>query len=179
MKYWNSYEKAPAREVLLQEVPGLKVPEPDDEYATGWLVEKLQKRHATNRLQEMMRQAIKTHVDDPIGTMKLLATQATEEAKSVSADRFYTDVAAMLADGLPEQPRPAVLSRTDGVALFYPGEVNLLFGDPEHGKTWVGLAACAETLRKCGRVLVVDIDHNGSLAIIANLLLRSLGILGR
>ena len=113
LKYWNSYKKAPAREVLLQEVPGLKVPEPDD-YATGWLIEKLQKRYATNRVQEMVRQAVKTHVDDPFGTMKLLATQATEEAKSVSADRFYTDVAAMLADGLPEQPRPAVLSRTDG-----------------------------------------------------------------
>jgi hypothetical protein len=84
---------------------------------------------------------------------------------------LYTDVAAMLDGTLPEPPRPCVLCRTDGHALFYKGEVNLVFGDPEHGKTWVILAGCAETLIDGGRVMYVDLDHNGAAAIVSRLLL--------
>lgn len=84
---------------------------------------------------------------------------------------LYTDVAGLLDGGLPEAPRPQILQRTDGVPLFYPGEVNNLFGDPETGKTWVGLAACAEVLWSGGRVLVADLDHNGASAIVSRLLL--------
>jgi predicted ATP-dependent serine protease len=84
---------------------------------------------------------------------------------------LYTDVAAMLDGTLPEPPRPCVLCRTDGHALFYKGEVNLVFGDPEHGKTWVILAGCAETLIDGGRVIYVDLDHNGAAAIVSRMLL--------
>ncbi|WAL46792.1 recombinase RecA [Rhodococcus pyridinivorans] len=44
-----------------------------------------------------------------------------------------------------------------------------MFGDPEGGKTWVCLAAAAEALQSDGRVLVVDLDHNGAAATIARL----------
>ena len=63
------------------------------------------------------------------------------------------------------------MTRTDGKRLFYEGEVNVVFGDPEHGKTWVMLAACAEQLEAGGRVLVMDLDHNGQLAILNRLLM--------
>jgi hypothetical protein len=39
--------------------------------------------------------------------------------------------------------------------------VNLIFGDPESGKTLLVLAACAEALRDHRRVIYVDLDHNG------------------
>lgn len=83
---------------------------------------------------------------------------------------FY-DVAAMLDGGLPDPPAPVVATRTDGHALFYAGQVNLVFGDPESGKTFLCLAACAEALSRGRRVLVVDLDHNGPAATIDRLLM--------
>ena len=83
---------------------------------------------------------------------------------------LYVDVAALLNGGLPAPPAPALLARTDGVCLFYSGQVNQLSGDPESGKTWIALAAVVEALRSGRRALVVDLDHNGVVAIVARLL---------
>jgi hypothetical protein len=58
----------------------------------------------------------------------------------------YADVAALLRHGIPEPPTPDYLNREDGHNLFYRGTVNILFGDPESGKSWVALAACQEAL---------------------------------
>ncbi len=165
--YWleSQMEKAPTCYIVSTERPGFKFVDNVEE-ATTWLAEKLQKRYVTNQTQEMLREAATTSVEDPIGTLRTLQASCTETldgsgALFMQSRRLYTDIGAMLDDELPEAPRPEILRRTDGVPLFYRGEVNLLFGDPEHGKTWVGLAACAESLASDGRVLVVDIDHNG------------------
>ena len=88
-----------------------------------------------------------------------------------SGPQRYVDVAALLDDGVPEPPPTALLHRTDGVALFYPGQVNGIFGDPESGKTLLVTAATAEALRAGRRVLWIDIDHNGPEATIARLIL--------
>lgn len=82
----------------------------------------------------------------------------------------YVDVAALLAGGLPDPPQPVLLHRDDGHALFYAGQVNVLFGDPESGKTLVAQAAVVEALRDGRRVLFVDIDHNGPQATVHRLL---------
>ena len=84
---------------------------------------------------------------------------------------IYADVASLLAGKLPEPPQPTVLRRGDGRCLFYPGQVNSLFGDPESGKTFVALAAATEVLNAGGRVLVMDLDHNGEAATIGRLLM--------
>jgi hypothetical protein len=81
----------------------------------------------------------------------------------------YVDVAALLDGTLPEPPAPDLLRRSDSNALFYAGQVNLLFGDPESGKTWVALAAVEEALHKGGTALVVDLDHNGPAATLSRL----------
>ncbi len=73
----------------------------------------------------------------------------------------FVDVAAILADGIPEPPAPVSLHRADGRALFYKGQVNVIFGDPECGKTWVALAAVQEALADGRRALILDLDHNG------------------
>ena len=83
---------------------------------------------------------------------------------------LYVDVGALLDGGLPEPPAPAFLHRDDGRALLYSGQVNVLFGDPESGKTWVALAAVAEALQGGGHALFLDLDHNGWAAILARLL---------
>lgn len=82
----------------------------------------------------------------------------------------YTDVAALLDGTLPEPPAPHLLTRSDGHALFYAGQVNWVFGDPEGGKTWVCLAAAEESLSHGGAALVVDLDHNGAAATLSRLI---------
>lgn len=74
---------------------------------------------------------------------------------------LYADIAALLDGGIPDPPKPVLLHREDGHALFYKARVNYLFGDPESGKTWVAQAATAEALQAGRKVLFVDIDHNG------------------
>ena len=83
---------------------------------------------------------------------------------------LYLDVAALLDGGIPDPPAPVLLRRTDGHALFYARQVNLIFGDPESGKTLVVQAAGAEALKAGRKVLFVDIDHNGPQAIISRFL---------
>jgi hypothetical protein len=84
---------------------------------------------------------------------------------------LYVDIAALLDGELPEPPKPALLTRTDGHALLYAGRVNALFGDPETGKTFVAEVACVEALRDGRKGLFMDLDHNGVEAVVANLLL--------
>ncbi|MBF6336026.1 AAA family ATPase [Nocardia abscessus] len=73
---------------------------------------------------------------------------------------------AAFVDGSGSAPVPSVCTRTDGVRLLYPGAVNAVFGDPEGGKTWLALAAAVEVLQDTeGRVLLIDLDHNGPQAI--------------
>lgn len=81
------------------------------------------------------------------------------------------DVAAFLAGGLPPPVEPVLLRRQDGHALFYAGKVNVLYGDPECGKTWIALAAVVEALNDGRRASFVDLDHNGMAEIVGRLLL--------
>lgn len=95
------------------------------------------------------------------------AERSTEQADE---SPLYVDVAALLSGGLPKPPTPVLLRREDGHCLFYAGKVNVLFGDPESGKSWVALVASAEALRDGRRVLVIDTDHNGAAVIVSRLL---------
>lgn len=83
---------------------------------------------------------------------------------------IYGNVAALLAGNLPPAPTPSVLLRMDGVGMFYAHQVNILFGEPESGKTFVALAAIVECLNKGGRAVFLDMDHNGMEGIAARLL---------
>lgn len=87
----------------------------------------------------------------------------------------YGDVAALLSGELPPAPTPDVLSRTDGVGLFYSGQVNMLFGDPETGKTFVALAGAVEAVNDGLKAVVLDLDHNGMAAIVTRLLALGAG----
>lgn len=89
------------------------------------------------------------------------APPTVQQADSTPTGPKYGDVAALLADGIPDAPQPQILFRSDGNALLYAGKVNVLFGDSESGKTWIALAALAEVLATGGKAAVVDLDHNG------------------
>lgn len=70
----------------------------------------------------------------------------------------------------PHIPPPTRLQRADGHAIFYDGRINGLFGDPEVGKTFVGLAAEVEALNQGGTAAIVDIDDNGPERTVARLI---------
>lgn len=87
-----------------------------------------------------------------------------------NGEHLFYDVAAMLEGGIPDPPAPAVVRRTDGHCIFYAGQVNIVFGDPESGKTMLASAGAADILARGGRVLFLDMDHNGPEAIVSRLL---------
>mgnify|MGYP002721457714 CR=1 FL=1 len=84
--------------------------------------------------------------------------------------RLYGDVAAFLEGGMPDPPIPEIMPRTDGVGLFYRNQVNVCFGEPEGGKTTIGLAAGLNAVQGGGKFSVIDLDHNGLAGIVTKLL---------
>jgi hypothetical protein len=83
---------------------------------------------------------------------------------------LYADIAALLDGGLPDPPAPKLLHRDDKIALFYAGQVNVLFGEPESAKTLIAQAAAAEAMADGRKVAMIDIDHNGVEATISRFL---------
>lgn len=96
------------------------------------------------------------------------AHKHSEEAGG-DAPPLFADVAAVLAGDGPVAPGRSACPRQDGEMLLYAGQVNVLFGDPESGKTWVGLFAGAEALKADGKAAFLDLDHNGLPAIVQRL----------
>lgn len=83
---------------------------------------------------------------------------------------LYVDLARLMLEGLPKPPAPTIGIRTDSVGLMYEGMVNSVFGDPESGKTMVCLCIATEQLFTGGRVLMLDLDHNGPESITSRML---------
>lgn len=82
------------------------------------------------------------------------------------------DLAPHLAGDAPVV-RPALLARSDGQCLLYPGKLHWLSGEPEAGKGWIALQACAERMNAGERVLYVDFEDQAPTAIDR---LRALGV---
>lgn len=82
---------------------------------------------------------------------------------------MYVDVAEIFAGGV-KAPEPNILPFINDSHLFYTGEFNLVFGDPESGKTWLCLAAVASTIDgRAGSATVIDLDHNGARSLLNRL----------
>lgn len=71
----------------------------------------------------------------------------------------WIDLAHVL-DGDWDPPVPALLARNDGTALLYPGKVHSLAGEPGGGKSWIALAAVAETINAGGTALYIDYEDS-------------------
>lgn len=53
---------------------------------------------------------------------------------------------------------PAVLQRSDGVYLMYPGRVNMLYGSSESAKSWIALQIARQVMADGQRVLYLDME---------------------
>ena len=82
----------------------------------------------------------------------------------------YADVAELLDRGDIAPPMPTVGRRTDGVGIFYRDQVNLLFGNPESGKTLIAQCAAVDELTQGRKAIIIDLDHNGAGATISRLI---------
>jgi hypothetical protein len=71
----------------------------------------------------------------------------------------FVDLSAHIA-GTHEPQATGVLYRSDGLGLFYPGEISWLQGESESGKSWVAQIAAAETIQAGGDVLYIDYESN-------------------
>lgn len=112
-----------------------------------------------------------TEQEFPSSPYEEVFVAVTQPSISVTSNNVrYGDVAALLAGKLPEPPAPSVLRRSDGNSVFYDGQVNMMFGEPESGKTFVALAAVSEVLNNGGKASCIDLDHNGMASTVTRLL---------
>ena len=74
-----------------------------------------------------------------------------------------------LLDGNLERPTPVVGRRTDGVALFYAGRVNAIFGESGDGKSWLALTVAAQEIADGHAAVWCDFEDD-DLGVIGRLL---------
>lgn len=74
-----------------------------------------------------------------------------------------TVIAREILAGTREPTLPTVMEVEGAMPLFYgDGRVNSIFGESGGGKTWVGLVAVRDTIRKGERVLWIDYEDHAS-----------------
>lgn len=86
----------------------------------------------------------------------------------------YVDVAGILSGDFQPPQTTVGGRRSDATPLLYAGAVNVLLGAPEAGKTLVAGAMAADEMFSHGRVLWIDLDHNGAGPLLSRF--RSFGI---
>lgn len=147
-KYWfdSGMERAPTALVLQHEFPGLRV-EPDPQESVSWLIAELQKRYASNRLQQMLYSAGEKSLDDPVAALKGLYTRAYEAAEVIAPRQTRVDMAVTIADR--RQRYTERKAHPDGLGLPYgipeldqhtgglmPGELAVLGAFSKTGKSF-------------------------------------------
>jgi hypothetical protein len=108
-------------------------------------------------------------VSDPTDIVSKLMVADFETKR---ADWQPLDLEPVLEGDATDLP-PEILARSDGQALFYRSRVHMVVGEPETGKGWLVLRACAERLRLGELVLYVDFEDTAA-GIVARL--RALGV---
>jgi hypothetical protein len=109
------------------------------------------------------------HATEPIEDAADPVAHATPEARS---SWLPVDLDAVL-EGDAADPPPEILLRADGQALLYRGRVHMIVGEPETGKGWLVLRACAERLMLGELVIYVDFEDTAA-GIVGRL--RALGV---
>lgn len=116
--------------------------------------------HATRRIAHLATNP----TTDP-SELHTVALAALQQAAPLTPGTTSTwapvDVTAVLDGDIHEQ-EPTVLARTDGARLLYPSAVHSISGEPESGKTWFALKACADELNGGNPVVFVDFEDRAS-----------------
>ena len=95
-------------------------------------------------------------VDESDDVEPELDDMADNDWESVS----LAPIAQQIIDGVYQPTVPTILEVANSIPLFYRERINMLFGESGGGKTWLALAAIAETVATGQRVLFVDFEDN-------------------
>lgn len=159
LEYWYSEQmmKVPTQDILTYEFPGVSFHSTVEE-STSYLVEVLQRRYATNKLQEMIRKAAGTSSEDPQGTLKTLFGEAYSASESIVPRFSRSNMRTSI-----EQRRSRYLNRQDnhgaGVTLGFPildhhtnglrpGELCAVGGHAKTGKSMYLSVVASEARRQ-------------------------------
>lgn len=91
------------------------------------------------------------------GLVAQMAQAAAEAAEGTATSWEPVNLAMTLA-GEGTAAEPAYLRRSDGTCLLYPEKVHAFNAEPETGKSWLALAACAERMAEGGHVAYIDFE---------------------
>lgn len=117
-------------------------------------------------MPEVSATVIETTIDEILGrtSTHTFETQPddTDEPPSLDASSWYARPVLDRAAQQAAAPEPALLARTDGTHLLYPGKINGLVGESESGKSWVALHAVEQLLKEGRRAAVLDFEDAAS-----------------
>jgi len=160
IEYWmrEGMALAPTEQVVRYEFSTYE-PQRTEESLT-WLIDKLKTRYVTNRLQELMRSAAGTSVDDPVSSLETLYI-GSWEAKQVTAPRHNRVNVATTIDSRrrrysERQQQQSLSGAPLGLAEVdehtngtLPGELAVVAGYAKTGKSFT-LVNAAVQARKAG-----------------------------
>lgn len=169
LTYWygEQMQRVPTRDILTYEFPGVSF-ENTVEESVPYLVEVLQRRYATNRLQEMIREAAGTSSDDPQGTLKGLFSAAYAASETIVPRFARSNMATSV-----EQRRMRYLNRQEnqgsGITLGFPtldhhtnglrpGELCAVGAFSKVGKTMFLANAAIQARKQGGTPLFITLE---------------------
>jgi hypothetical protein len=83
------------------------------------------------------------------------------EQEAESKDSSWKPVALSdYYDGLFQEVKANILTRTDAKSLIYAGKVHSFYGESESGKSWVAQIATAELLKSDKKVIYIDFESD-------------------
>lgn len=95
--------------------------------------------------------------DQPIeGVLAQIEGLGAEEKIDTTSWQELPLLAAL--EGAGDDDEPTMLVRDDGACLLYPSRVHAFAGEPESGKTWLALYACAEQMEMHRHAVYVDFE---------------------
>jgi hypothetical protein len=95
-------------------------------------------------------------LDVETGVVRIALPDDEPEDESDWAPIDLVEIAGQIRAGTLAPILPEILDVEGGMPLFYKGRVNSVFGESAGGKTWILLAAVAETVRNGERAMFAD-----------------------
>lgn len=169
-EYWNAAHQktVPSEWALSQEFPGytMAAPAPDE---LAYLAQRMRQRYITNQLQLMMRDAIATIKEDPVGTLKLLHSEAFLASEATVSRRTRVNMADNVAERREQYAKVEEFPQGIGVPYgidsldlhtggLNPGELAVLGAFAKTGKTMFGLHCAAQMVRQGYRPIVYTLE---------------------
>jgi replicative DNA helicase len=170
VRYWqeSGSTAAPTPWVITQEFPGVTLTD-DSQETTSYLAELLQRRAATNRVQEALREAAKTANLDPIGTLKSLHAHSFEALEiitpRVTRENMADTVTERRQDYETLDQYPMGIGIPYGLDLIdihtggcKKGELAVVGAVAKTGKTMFGLHCATQMVRQGFRPMVFSLE---------------------